>query len=300
MRKLIVVQGPTASGKTDLAIELALKLKTEIISADSRQFYKELSIGTAKPNEKELSQVKHHFIDSFSIQDEITAAEFAKRAESVLNKLLEKHKYAVLVGGSGMFVDALIEGLDDIPVNRTIREELTVSYEEFGLQPLLDELATADPVFFERVDQNNPMRVIRALEAIRESGFKMSDLLLNQERKKDFDVIRFSIDWPRDVLYNRINQRVDNMIGQGLIAEAEKLYEFRYLNALNTVGYKELFQFLDGEINQNKAIELIKQHTRNYAKRQLTWLRRYTDLNYLNPNSDLSIFDQAMNTIEKF
>jgi tRNA dimethylallyltransferase len=300
MRKLIVVQGPTASGKTDLAIELALKLKTEIISADSRQFYKELSIGTAKPNEKELSQVKHHFIDSFSIRDEITAAEFAKRAESVLNKLLEKHKYAVLVGGSGMFVDALIDGLDDIPVNRTIREELTVSYEEFGLQHLLDELATADPVFFERVDQNNPMRVIRALEAIRESGFKMSDLLLNQERKRDFEVIRFSIDWPRDVLYNRINQRVDNMIGQGLIAEAEKLYEFRYLNALNTVGYKELFQFLDGEINQNKAIELIKQHTRNYAKRQLTWLRRYKDLNYLNPNSDLSIFDQAMNTIEKF
>jgi tRNA dimethylallyltransferase len=300
MRKLIVVQGPTASGKTDLAIELALKLKTEIISADSRQFYKELSIGTAKPNEKELSQVKHHFIDSFSIQDEITAAEFAKRAELVLNKLLEKHKYAVLVGGSGMFVDALIDGLDDIPVNRTIREELTVSYEEFGLQPLLDELATADPVFFERVDQNNPMRVIRALEAIRESGCKMSDLLQNQERKKDFDVIRFSIDWPRDVLYDRINQRVDIMIGQGLIAEAEKLFEFRYLNALNTVGYKELFQFLDGEINQNKAIELIKQHTRNYAKRQLTWLRRYTDLNYLNPYSDQSIFDQAMNVIEKF
>ena len=300
MRKLIVVQGPTASGKTDLAIELALKLKTEIISADSRQFYKELSIGTAKPNEKELSQVKHHFIDSFSIQDEITAAEFAKRAESVLNKLLEKHKYAVLVGGSGMFVDALIDGLDDIPVNRTIREELTVSYEEFGLQPLLDELATADPVFFERVDQNNPMRVIRALEAIRESGCKMSDLLLNQEKKKDFDVIRFSIDWPRDVLYDRINQRVDIMISEGLIIEAEQLYQFQHLNALNTVGYKELFQFFDGEINQNKAIELIKQHTRNYAKRQLTWLRRYTDLNYLNPYSDQSIFDQAMNVIEKF
>lgn len=300
MKKLIVVQGPTASGKTDLAIDLALKLNTEIISADSRQFYKELSIGTAKPNEQELNQVKHHFIDSFSIHDEITAAYFAKRAELILNNLLEKNDYAVLVGGSGMFVDALTDGLDDIPVNRTIREKLTASFNELGLQPLLDELETLDPVFFERVDQNNPMRIIRALEAIRESGCKMSDLLLNQERKKDFDVIRFSIDWPRDVLYNRINQRVDNMIGQGLISEAEKLYEFRYLNALNTVGYKELFQFLDGEINQNKAIELIKQHTRNYAKRQLTWLRRYIDLNYLNPNSDLSIFDQAMNTIEKF
>ncbi len=300
MRKLIVVQGPTASGKTDLAIQLALKLKTEIISADSRQFYKELSIGTAKPKEKELSQVKHHFIDTFSIQDEITAAEFAKRAELILNELLEKHKYAVVVGGSGMFVDALIDGLDDIPVNRTIREELTVSYEEFGLQPLLDELARLDPVFFERVDQNNPMRIIRALEAIRESGRKMSDLLQNQERKKDFDVIRFSIDWPRDVLYDRINQRVDIMISEGLIIEAEQLYQYRHLNALNTVGYKELFQFFDGEINQNKAIELIKQHTRNYAKRQLTWLRRYKDLNYVNPFSDQSIFDQAMNVIEKF
>jgi tRNA dimethylallyltransferase len=300
MRKLIVVQGPTASGKTDLAIELALKLKTEIISADSRQFYKELKIGTAKPNLAELSRVKHHFIDSFSIKDEITAAEFAKHAELILNELLDLHKYVVLVGGSGMFVDALIDGLDDIPVNRTIRDELSISYKQFGLQPLLEELAVLDPVFFERVDQNNPMRVIRALEAIRESGRKMSDLLLNTEKKNDFDVIRFSIDWPRDVLYDRINQRVDNMISHGLIQEVKQLYEFRHLNALNTVGYKELFQFLDGEINQNQAIELIKQHTRNYAKRQLTWLRRYTDLNYLNPYIDQSIFDQAMNTIEKF
>jgi tRNA dimethylallyltransferase len=298
MRKLIVVQGPTASGKTDLAIELALKFNTEIISADSRQFYKELKIGTAKPNLDELSRVKHHFIDSFSIKDEITAAEFAKHAELILNELLDFHEYVVLVGGSGMFVDALIDGLDDIPVNRTIREELSISYKQFGLQPLLDELAVLDPVFFERVDQNNPMRVIRALEAIRESGRKMSDLLLNKEKKNDFDVIRFSIDWPRDVLYNRINQRVDNMISHGLIQEVKQLYEFRHLNALNTVGYKEIFQFLDGEINQNQAIELIKQHTRNYAKRQLTWLRRYTDLNYLNPNLSQSIFDQAMETIE--
>jgi tRNA dimethylallyltransferase len=300
MSKLIVVQGPTASGKTDLAIELSLKLKTEIISADSRQFYKELTIGTAKPNEEELSKVKHHFIDSFSIRDEITAAEFAKRAELILKNLLEKNNYAVLVGGSGMFVDALIDGLDDIPVNRTIRDELTAYFNEFGLKPLLDELALFDPVFFERVDQNNPMRVIRALEAIRASGRKMSDLLLNKDRKRDFDVIRFSIDWPREVLYNRINQRVDNMISQGLINEVKELYEFRHLNALNTVGYKEIFQFLNDEIDQNQAIELIKQHTRNFAKRQLTWLRRYKDMNYLNPLIDKSILDQAINTIEKF
>ncbi|MFM7683956.1 MAG: tRNA (adenosine(37)-N6)-dimethylallyltransferase MiaA [Bacteroidota bacterium] len=300
MRKLIVVQGPTASGKTDLAIELALNYNTEIISADSRQFYNELSIGTAKPNEQELAKVKHHFIDSFSIQEEISAAEFAKIAELILNKLLDKNNYVVLVGGSGMFVDALTDGLDDIPVNRTIREELTATFNEFGLQPLRDELAKLDPTFFEGVDQNNPMRIIRALEAIRASGQKMSDFLLNKERKRDFEVIRFSIDWPRDVLYDRINQRVDNMISQGLINEVKGLYEFRQLNALNTVGYKEIFQFLDGEINQNQAIELIKQHTRNYAKRQLTWLRRYSDLNYLNPISDQPIFDQAIKTIKKY
>lgn len=298
MRKLIVVQGPTASGKTDLAIQLALKLKTEIISADSRQFYKELSIGTAKPTQQELDQVQHHFIDSFSIQEEISAADFAKRAELILCKILDKNNYAVLVGGSGMFVDALTDGLDDIPVNRTIREELTSSYNAFGIKPLCDELATLDPVFFERVDRNNPMRIIRALEAIRASGRKMSDLLLSEERKRDFEVIRFSIDWPREILYDRINLRVDKMISLGLLKEVEELYKFRHLNALNTVGYKEIFQLLDGEINQNQAIDLIKQHTRNYAKRQLTWLRRYTDLNYLNPFIDQSIFDQAMNRIE--
>lgn len=298
MRKLIVVQGPTASGKTDLAIQLALKLKTEIISADSRQFYKELSIGTAKPTQQELDQVQHHFIDSFSIQEEISAADFAKRAELILCKLLDKNNYAVLVGGSGMFVDALTDGLDNIPVNRIIREELTSSYNAFGIKALCDELATLDPVFFERVDRNNPMRIIRALEAIRASGRKMSDLLLSEERIRDFEVIRFSIDWPREILYDRINLRVDKMISLGLMKEVEELYKFRHLNALNTVGYKEIFQFLDGEINQNQAIDLIKQHTRNYAKRQLTWLRRYTDLNYLNPFTDQSIFDQAMNRIE--
>lgn len=299
MNKVIVVQGPTASGKTDLAIEIALKLKTEIISADSRQFYKELSIGTAKPTAQELAKVKHHFIDVISIQQEMTAAEFAKSADLILNELLEKNHFAVLVGGSGMFVDALTNGLDDIPVNRTIREELTASFNELGLKPLLDELALLDPVFFERVDKNNPLRIIRALEAIRVSGRKMSDLLLNTERKRHFDVIRLSIDWPREVLYDRINQRVDNMISQGLINEVKELCEFRHLNALNTVGYKELFQFLDGQINQNQAIELIKQHTRNYAKRQLTWLRRYSEMNYLNPYSEQSLLDQAMNTIEK-
>lgn len=298
MNKVIIVQGPTASGKTDLAISLAKKFNTEIISADSRQLYKEMSIGTAKPNEKELAAVKHHFIDCYSVKDDISAANYAKSAEPILFQLLNEKCFAVVVGGSGMFVDALIDGLDEVPINPSIRKELTELYNQNGLEPLLIELAERDPLFYEQVDRNNPMRIIRALEAIRTSGQKMSDFQKNQKKERDFQVIRLSIDWPREILYNRINQRVDDMISQGLIKEVLSLADFHHLNALNTVGYKEIIEYLDGKITLDKAIELIKQHTRNYAKRQLTWLRRYSNLNYLNPLSDLSIADQAMRIID--
>ena len=298
MNKVIVVQGPTASGKTDLAVDVALKFNTEIISADSRQFYKELSIGTAKPSEDELKQIKHHFIDFTSIHEEISAANFAKLAEPILQQLLVKNGCAVLVGGSGMFVDALINGLDEVPVNEIIRQELMESFKKHGLTPLLNELAELDPVFYNQIDQNNPMRIIRALEAIRESGQKISELFKNQPKKRDFKVIRLAIDWPRDLLYDRINHRVDEMISKGLINEVSSLIDSRHLNALKTVGYKEIFDFLDGEISQGKAIDLIKQHTRNYAKRQLTWLRRYDDLNYLNPFLEIPVLDQALEIIQ--
>lgn len=298
MNKVIVIQGPTASGKTDLAIKIAESLNTEIISADSRQFYKELTIGTAKPTEEELSRVNHHFIDCFSIKEEISSANFAKQAMPVLMELLDQNGFAVLVGGSGMYVDALIDGLDEVPVNQTIRSELTDLHNKFGLEPLRNELAALDPEYFLKVDQNNPMRVIRALEAIRESGQKMSELLKNKQAEKNYQVIRLSIDWPRDILYARINKRVDDMISNGLIREVSTLIEFRDLNALNTVGYKEFFDYFEGKYNLEKAIDLIKQHTRNYAKRQLTWLRRYNDLNYLDPVSQKSVLEQAMEIIE--
>jgi tRNA dimethylallyltransferase len=300
MNKVIVVQGPTASGKTELAISLAKKYETEIISADSRQFYKEMSIGTAKPSEYELNTVKHHFIDSVSIKEEISSANYAKSVEPILFHLLNKTGFVVIVGGSGMFIDALIDGLDEVPVNSSIRKELTGLFNQYGLEPLLTELIERDPVFYEQVDRNNPMRIIRALEAIRSSGQKMSDFQKNQKKERDFQVFRLSIDWPREILYYRINRRVDDMISQGLIHEVLSLADFRHLNSLNTVGYKEIFEYLDGIITQEKAIELVKQHTRNYAKRQLTWLRRYSNLKYLNPLSDLSILDQAIQIIDTF
>jgi tRNA dimethylallyltransferase len=298
MNKVIIVQGPTASGKTELAISLAKEFNTEIISADSRQFYKEMSIGTAKPSDDELKMVKHHLIDCSSVIDEISSATYAKLAEPILNRLLESNGCVILVGGSGMFVDALINGLDDIPTDSMIRKELNLIYADKGLNPLLTELLERDPIFYNQVDRNNPMRIIRALEAIRSSGKKMSDFQKKQTKERDFQIIRFSIDWPRAVLYDRINQRVDDMISFGLIQEVKSLFEFRHLNALNTVGYKEIVEFLEGHINQEKAIELIKQHTRNYAKRQLTWLRRYSDLHFLNPLIEKSVFNQAIDIIE--
>ena len=296
MKKVIIVQGPTASGKTALAISLAKRLKTEVISADSRQFYKEMSIGTAKPDAFELSQVKHHFIGCASVKEEISAAKFAKMAQPVLENLLSESDFAVIAGGSGMFIDALVLGLDDIPVSESVKKQLIEEYNTYGLTPLLAELEEKDFVYYETVDRNNAARIIRALEAIRVSGKKMSELQSQvKSPKKDFDILRFSIDWPRDLLYERINNRVDIMFENGLMEEVHSLAEYRNLNALNTVGYKEVFDFIDGKTSKQDAINLIKQHTRNYAKRQMTWLRRYSELHYLNPLMEQSLEQQAFN-----
>lgn len=296
MKKVIIVQGPTASGKTALAISLAKRLKTEVISADSRQFYKEMSIGTAKPDAFELSQVKHHFIDCASVKEEISAAKFAKMAQPVLKNLLSESDFAVIAGGSGLFIDALVLGLDDIPVSESVKKQLIEEYNTFGLSPLLAELEEKDFVYYQIVDRNNAARIIRALEAIRVSGKKMSELQSQvKSPKNDFDILRFSIDWPRDLLYERINKRVDIMFENGLMEEVHSLAEYRNLNALNTVGYKEVFDFIDEKISKQDAVNLIKQHTRNYAKRQMTWLRRYSELHYLNPLMEQSLEQQAFN-----
>jgi tRNA dimethylallyltransferase len=291
---LIVIQGPTASGKTKLAIDLALHFDTQIISADARQFYSEMTIGTAKPSDIELTEVKHHFINSHSIQQVFTASNFAQEATVLLNRLFETRKVIVLVGGSNMFIDALIDGLDDIPSDVSLKKELNSILEKNGIDVFLEELKEKDPETFKTIDKNNPHRILRAIEAIRLSGQKFSELKSGNKQQNKFNTFRFALQWERSVLYDRINQRVDLMMDQGLLAEVKSLLPQRSLNALKTVGYTELFNYLDGQINLDFALDQIKQHTRNYAKRQLTWLNRYDDLVWLDPNTSISPKDQII------
>ena len=296
---LLIIQGPTASGKTKLAIDLALYFDTEIISADARQFYSEMSIGTAKPSDIELAQATHHFINSHSIQQDFTAANFAQEASILLSRLFETQKFVVLVGGSNMYIDALIDGLDDIPSDILLKKELNSILEINGINEFLDELKEKDPVTYLSIDKNNPHRVLRAIEAIRLTGKKVSELKQGMKKVNHFNTIRFAIQWERDILYNRINQRVDAMMKEGLLEEVQSLLPQRTLNALKTVGYTELIKHLDGEITLDFALDQIKQHTRNYAKRQLTWLRRYHDLYWLDPNSITPLLEQVVSKIDK-
>jgi tRNA dimethylallyltransferase len=273
-KKLIVIQGPTASGKTALAIALAKKMKTVILSADSRQFYKEMSIGTAKPSKEEQAGIKHYFIDSHSVLNPVSAADFEKEALSVLENEFQKHNFIILVGGSGMFIDALCDGLDDIPNDKNLRNELTIQVKKEGLELFLSELKQKDEAYYNFVDRNNAVRVIRAIEAIRLSGKTFTELRSNQTKSRSFQILRFVIDLPREKLYERINQRSELMFKNNLIAEVEKLNDFRTLQSLNTVGYKEVFEYLDGNITLEQAIDLVKQNSRRYAKRQVTWFKR--------------------------
>ncbi len=275
MRKLIVIQGPTASGKTKLAIQLAKILNTVVVSADSRQFYKEIQIGTAKPTLEEQEGVKHYFIDSHSIHSPVTSAQYEKEAIQLLNELFISTPFIVLVGGSGMFIDALCDGINEVPKNDLIKEQLNSELLTNGLPFLLSELKIKDEFYYQKVDKGNPLRVIRALEVIRSTGSTYSSFLdKNSIVKRDFETVKFVIDLPRDQLYERINLRVDHMICNGLLDEVKSVLEFKSLQSLNTVGYKELFSYLNSEIDFKEAVELIKKNTRNYAKRQLTWFRK--------------------------
>lgn len=289
--RVFIVQGPTASGKTSLAIDLARKLQTEIISADSRQFYREMSIGTAKPTNEELRQVKHHFIHSHSIHQEVSASQFATQAKPVLDDLLMKNGAAVIVGGSGMFIDALTFGLDDIPHDAQVQEKWTNLYQTEGLDYLQRQLEEKDSLYFKQVDIHNPVRLIRALEVIELTGKTYSELRLGNLRHP-YDIQRLNIEWERSDLYARIDQRVELMITEGLLEEAKSLFAHRHIKALNTVGYSEFFSYWENEYSYEEAISKIKQHTRNYAKRQLTWLKRYSDLTSLNPYDELPLMDQ--------
>ena len=272
---LITLSGPTGSGKTALSIRIAKAIGAEIFSCDSRQFYKEMSIGTAVPNERELMEVPHHFIQHRSIQSPYSVGQFESDAMDTLTQYFTDHDVAILVGGSGLYMQAVVEGIDKFPeVPERIRTELGKRLKTNGLGDLQNDLKTLDPDHYQKMDIQNPSRVIRALGVSLAAGQPYSSFLGQDKPNRPFSVLPLTVDIPRKILYDRISDRVDEMINTGLLEEAKSLYPYRDLNALLTVGYQEIFDFYDQKIDLDYAIALIKQHTRHYAKRQITWIRR--------------------------
>lgn len=280
---LVVVAGPTAIGKTAVAIKIAQHFSTEILSADSRQFYKELNIGVARPSIAELATIKHHFIGHISINDTYTAGDFEKAVLNKLEQLFQKHDIVVLAGGSGLFINALLNGLDNLPRDEKIRETLNTRQANEGIEALAKQLKTLDIDEYNSISLSNPRRIIRSLEICLASGEKASTLKKQNTLPRNFSSIKIALNTDRQLLYTKINNRVDIMLKNGLIDEVQHLLPYKHLNALQTVGYKELFEYFDGELDLEKAIELIKQHTRNYAKRQLTWFRKDDSYKWFEP-----------------
>jgi tRNA dimethylallyltransferase len=282
---MIVVVGPTAVGKTNFCIRLAKKLDCEIISADSRQFYKDLSIGTAKPNTAEMSGVKHHFIDFLPIQEEFSAGKFEMAVLALLDKIFNKNNRVIMTGGSGLYIQAVCEGMNEIPhVDSLIRKSLYQELESHGLAPLVEELKVKDPVYFEQVDIRNTQRIIRALEICRGTGNPYSSFRTDQKTSRDFEMIKIGLERSREEIFGRIDNRMDEMIKNGLFEEAERFYSTKHLNALKTVGYREIFGYLDGAYDKNEAIRLLKRNSRRYAKRQLTWFKKDAEFNWFHPD----------------
>jgi tRNA dimethylallyltransferase len=280
-----VVVGPTAVGKTSLAIQLAKHYDSVILSVDSRQFYKELSIGTAKPTEEQLNLVPHYFINNKSVTQLYGAGHFEKDVTELLNELFEEHELIFMVGGSGLYINAVLYGVDEfaeVPIQ--VREKLNNEFAEKGIEFLQEKLKIVDADYYKKVDLNNVQRVIRALEVFEQTGLPYSSFLEKDKPKKDFTAIKLLINLPRENLYQQINTRVDDMMKRGLLDEAKSFYDLRHFNALKTVGYKEIYSYLDGEHDLKTAIEKIKQHTRNYAKRQLTWFKNQDEYEEFSPN----------------
>jgi len=290
LKTLISIVGPTAIGKTVLAIQLAQHFDTEIISADSRQFFTEMEIGTAKPNTEELAAAKHHFINSHSVSQLFSTGDFEIEGLKVLDQIFQNNDIAIMVGGSGLYVNALINGLDEMPeIDLSIREKLNNQFEEEGLSSIQEQLAALDPEYFAKVDQQNPQRMIRGLEVFLSTGQKLSSMLSATKKQRPFNIIKIGLNTDRAILYNRINQRVDKMVADGLLEEVISLTSFKKYNALNTVGYSELFDYLEGKLLFNEAVAAIKQNTRRFAKRQLTWFRRDEEINWFEPNQSAEI-----------
>jgi len=274
----IIISGPTAVGKTDYAIELAEKYNTEIISADSRQCFKELNIGVAKPSKEQLDRIKHYFINSHSIHDEMNAAIFEAYSLSAVNEIFQKNDVAIMVGGTGLYIKAFAKGLDEVPrVNILLRKEISEKYLREGIDWLRNEIEKQDKFFFERGEIQNPQRMMRALEVKLATGKSILEYHSDNNIKRPFEIQNVLMELPREDLYKNINNRVDKMMQEGLLEEAKNLFQFKHLNALQTVGYKELFDHLEGKISLSKAVEEIKKNTRHYAKRQMTWFKKQSN-----------------------
>jgi tRNA dimethylallyltransferase len=288
--KLIVLIGPTGVGKTELSLSLAEFLHTPVINADSRQLYKDLTIGTAAPTADQLKRVKHYFVGTLSLTDYYSAAQFESDVISLLDQLYQTHPFALMSGGSMMYIDAVCNGIDDIPtVDQETREMIMERYQQEGLTPLSNELRLLDPDYYAIVDQKNPKRILHALEICYMTGKPYSSFRTNKKKERSFDIIKIGLRRDREELYERINKRVDEMIQNDLIDEVKNVMSYRYTNALNTVGYKEIFQYLDGNWSLEQAIEKIKQNTRIYSRKQMTWYKKDTEIHWFHPDNDKEI-----------
>ncbi len=295
-KTLVVITGPTATGKTAVSISLAKALNTSIVSADSRQFYREMQIGTAVPEQALRRQVPHHFIGHLSIHDYYNVSLFEQQALGLLDKLFMDKDYVVLTGGSGLYIDTLCEGIDELPDHHpVIRKRVLQTYRDNGLDGLRTWLKAVDPVHYEQADTDNPNRLMRAIEVFLVTGQPYSSLRKKACKERPFRIKKIVLDRPREELFNRINKRTTLMVHQGLVEEALQLFPFRHLNALNTVGYKELFAWLAGGWPLAEAVEKIRTHTRRYAKRQLTWFKRYDNARWIHPDQEEEMLDFILN-----
>ena len=297
-KKLIVIIGPTASGKTALGIKIASELNADIISADSRQFYKELNVGTAKPSKSELSAINHYFINNLSINDEYSVGKYKEEVELFFKEYFKLKDTAIMVGGSGLFIDVIIKGIDNMPlIPIEFREKLNASFKTNGLNSLISKLKEVDLLSYKKIDLKNPQRVIRALEVSLYSKAPYSSFHKGMKKlRNDIDLYFIGYNLSKEILYKRINKRVDKMIEDGLVNEVKNLIKYKNLNALNTVGYKEIFDFLDSKINLDEAIEQIKRNTKKYSKRQMTWFKKYKNVLWIDENDKL---DQVINKLKK-
>lgn len=293
---LYVLLGPTAVGKTELALQIAEHLQSPILNCDSRQLYRDMQIGTAAPTPEQLTRVKHHFVGTLGLEDYYSAAQYEADVLQLIEALQPEHENLLLTGGSMMYIDAICNGIDDIPtIDDDTRMLLKARYEQEGLDPLLRELKLIDPEHYAIVDQRNPKRVIHALEVYYTSGKTYTSFRTGERKKRSFRIVKIGLNRPREELFSRINARVEDMVTSGLVEEARRLLPYRHLNALNTVGYKEIFRYLDGEWALDFAIEKIKKNTRDYAKKQLTWFHRDKNIQWFHPDQKEEILQLLIN-----